>query len=195
MKTPMVDISFTATGATIPVDHGFALYGAVSRILPRIHEDNDVGIRLIRGRYAGNGLLNISPKCELVLRLPVDRIAPYLALAGKRLDVAGQSLTIGTMNTRALIPSVALYAHIVTTKNGNDPNRFESEITHQLTDLGIQGKPTLGKRRTFSVHGKQVVGYSLLVSELIAEESIALQETGLGGRRKMGCGFFEAWKG
>jgi CRISPR-associated protein Cas6 len=195
LKAPKVDLSFTVAGATIPVDHGFALYGAVSRILPQIHEDNDVGIRLIRGRYAGDGILNIFPKGELVLRLSVDRIAPYLVLAGKHLDISGQSLTIGTMHTRALIPSVALHAHIVTTKNGNDPNRFESEITHQLNGIGIQGKAMPGKRRTFSVHGKQVVGYSLLVSELTAEESIALQENGLGGRRKMGCGFFEVWKG
>jgi CRISPR/Cas system CSM-associated protein Csm4 (group 5 of RAMP superfamily) len=31
------------------------------------------------------------------------------------------------------------------------------------------------------------------VSELTAEESIRLQEHGLGGRRKMGCGVFEEW--
>jgi len=45
------------------------------------------------------------------------------------------------------------------------------------------------------VHGKQVVGYPVLVSELTPEESILLQENGLGGRRKMGCGFFEAFNG
>ncbi|MCI5210102.1 MAG: hypothetical protein D3910_15200 [Candidatus Electrothrix sp. ATG2] len=53
---------------------------------------------------------------------------------------------------------------------------------------------TIGKRRTFSIRRKKIVGYSLLVSELSAEESLALQEKGVGGRRKMGCGFFNPWK-
>ncbi len=82
----------------------------------------------------------------------------------------------------------------MTTKNGHNEERFKQEITRQLHQLKIKGKFTLGKRRTFKVHGKQVVGYSLLVSELTAEESIVLQEHGLGGRRKMGCGFFEPWR-
>jgi CRISPR-associated protein Cas6 len=67
-------------------------------------------------------------------------------------------------------------------------------MRHQMNSLGVQGKLSIGKRRTFQIHGKQVVGFSLLVSELTAEESIAIQEQGLGGRRKMGCGFFEPWR-
>ena len=40
------------------------------------------------------------------------------------------------------------------------------------------------------VKGKAVVGYSLIVSGLTAAESVRLQEHGLGGRTRMGCGFF-----
>lgn len=195
MAVPKVDLCFTVTGQSVPVDHGFALYSALSRVLPEIHEDEDIGVRLIRGRFVGAGMLDISPAAELVLRLPSDRISPYLALAGKRLVVGDHAVAVGVMHTRALIPSVTLYAHIVTTKNGHDQKRFEAQIFHQLEGLGIKGKAAVGKRRTFAVHGKQVVGYSLLVSELTAGESIALQENGLGGRKKMGCGFFEPWRG
>ena len=59
-----------------------------------------------------------------------------------------------------------------------------------MSSLGIQGKVTIGCRKTFRIHDKQIVGYNLLVSELTAEESIVLQEKGIGGRRKMGCGVF-----
>jgi CRISPR-associated protein Cas6 len=83
----------------------------------------------------------------------------------------------------------------VTTRNGQNQGRFEQEIVRQLKKLNCRGRVTIGKRRTFNVHGRQVVGYSVLVSELTAEESIILQENGLGGRRKMGCGFFLPWKG
>ena len=35
-----------------------------------------------------------------------------------------------------------------------------------------------------------MIGYALRVFGLTAEESIRLQEEGLGGRRRMGCGVF-----
>ena len=192
---PKVDLRFQVLGKTIPVDHGFALYGAVSRILPHFHEDQTAGIKLIRGRYVGDGMLDISPYSELVLRLPVGRIARYIQLAGKRLQVLGQNLTVGVPKTRALAPAVALYSHLVTTRNGDIQDRFEKEIVRQMGELEIQGRFSVGERKTFQVHGKQVVGYSVMVSELNAVESVKLQEVGLGGRRKMGCGFFEPYEG
>lgn len=192
---PKVDLCFQVLGKTIPVDHGFALHGAMSRILPHFHEDQTVGIKLIRGRYIGDGMLDISPYSELVVRLPIGHISQYIQLAGKRLEVLGQSLTVGVPKTRALVPAVALYSHLVTTRNGDIQERFEKEIVRQMGELEIQGRFSVGERKTFQVHGKQVVGYSFLVSELNAEESVKLQEVGLGGRRKMGCGFFEPFEG
>jgi CRISPR-associated protein Cas6 len=186
-----VDLSFRVAGQTLPVDHGFALYGALSNLLPILHEDQEVGVKLIRGRYVGNGMLDISPFSELVFRLPLVRAPQYIRLAGRSLDVLGNALRVGISRTNALIPSVALFAQLVTTKNGNDQSRFETEIRNQMEKLEVRGRPTIGKRRTFQVHGKQVVAYSLLMSELTAAESVALQEHGLGGRQKMGCGFFE----
>jgi CRISPR-associated protein Cas6 len=40
------------------------------------------------------------------------------------------------------------------------------------------------------IHGKRIVGFSVIIQGLTAEESMKLQEHGLGGRGKMGCGFF-----
>lgn len=72
---------FSGIGKTIPVDHGFALDGAVSDVLPDFHEDQAVGLKLIRGRYIGDGMLDISPRSELVLRLAVGRIPQYIQIA------------------------------------------------------------------------------------------------------------------
>ncbi len=189
-----VDICFQISGKKISVDHGFALYGAISRVLPNFHKDETAGMKLIRGRYIGDGMLDISPGSELVIRLPVSSIPRYIQLAGKRLDVIGESLAVGVLKTKALVPAAALYSHLVTTKNGKEQVRFENEISKQMEQMGICGKFAIGKRRTFCIHGKQVVGYSALVSELTAGESVVLQEKGLGGRRKMGCGFFEPFE-
>ena len=186
-----VDLRFQVLGQILKVDHGYALFAAISHILPEFHEAGDIGLCLIRGRYTGNGQLNISPVSTLVFRLPVSKAAGYINLAGKTLDLDGHQVRIGVPNLQALVPATTLYSHIVTTKNGNAQKRFEGEMKRQMETLDCKGKLSVGKRKTFKLHGKQVVGYSVLVSELTAEESITLQEHALGGRRKMGCGFFE----
>ncbi len=195
MMDAKVDLGFKVTGTELPVDHGFALYGALSRVLPFFHEEGDLGLKFIRGRYVGGGMLDISPRSELVLRVPAYRISAFLDLAGKSLDVCGHSLSVGAPITRCLVPAAVLHSPLVTTRNGNDRVRFEAELNHQMEQMGVRGKLSIGRRRTFTIHGKQVVGYEVLISELTAEESISLLGLGLGGRRKMGCGFFEVRKG
>lgn len=167
----------------------------MSRILPEYHETDEAGLALIRGRYAGDGKLSLGNNASLTFRVPVERLPVYINLAGKAIDLDGHLIKLGVPNTRALIPAPVLHAHLVTTRNGQDQERFTAEIERQFSNLPSQGKLIVGKRRTFKVHGKQVVGYTVLASELTAEESIALQEQGLGGRRKLGCGFFEPWSG
>lgn len=185
-----IDLQFQVFGKTLKVDHGYAIFSAVSEILPDFHDTENVAAGLIRGKYIGDGLLSIAPSSLLVFRLPVDFVAQYINLAGKTLDIDGYKLRVGVPNSRILVPATALYSHLVTTKNGQDQKRFEREIANQLNKLACKGKVSVGKRRTFNVHGRQVVGYSVLVSELTADESITVQENGLGGRCKMGCGFF-----
>ena len=192
----VVDLFFHVQGKEVPVDHGYTLYSAISRILESgdenkwLHNADNVGLLPIRGHYAGRGQLVLDQHARFGLRLPVDLIPKVLRLAGKRLDVNGEVLRIGSSTTSALIPAPVLYAHIVTTKNGEDEARFDAEVQRQLEALAIKGKPARGPRRIVTIKDKKVVGYSLLVSELTAEESIRLQENGLGGRRKMGCGVF-----
>lgn len=196
----VIDLFFHVQGKEVPVDHGYTLYSAISRILESgeetkwLHNADNVGLLPIRGHYAGQGKLILGQYARFGLRLPVNLLPKFLRLAGKRLDVNGEALRVGVSTTSTLIPVPVLYAHIVTTKNGEDENRFDAEIQRQLGTLNIKGKPTRGPRRIVTIKDKKVVGYSLLVSELTAEESIRLQEHGLGGRRKMGCGVFVVWK-
>jgi CRISPR-associated protein Cas6 len=60
-----------------------------------------------------------------------------------------------------------------------------------MAELKVNGECIVGERKTFTIHDKKVVGYSMTINELSDEDSILIQEHGIGGRRKMGCGFFE----
>ena len=77
-----------------------------------------------------------------------------------------------------------------TTRNGQCERRFDEEIARQLTGLGITVSAMRGRRRVFRIKDKTVVGYGVRIAGLNATESLRLQEHGLGGRRKMGCGVF-----
>ena len=190
-----IDLYFPIHGREIPVDHGYLLFSALSNFLepegdPWLHQAETVGLHPIRGRYCGKGRLRIGSHGKLGIRLRASLIPKFLPLAGKVLRLGGDSFRVGIPIPRMLKPSARLYAHLVTTRNGHEEDRFDAEIARQLQALGIHGAIQREVRRTFTVKEKRVVAHSLLVSELTAEESVRLQEAGLGGRRKLGCGVF-----
>ena len=88
-QMPKIDLCFRIIGSTIPVDHGFALYSSLSKILSSFHEDTNAALKLIRGNYSGNGMLTLTRFSDLVLRIPMNRITEYLRFAGKSLEVMG----------------------------------------------------------------------------------------------------------
>lgn len=190
---PYVDLSFRVQSPSpLWSDHGFSLFGAISRILPDAHETNAIGILPIAGSQIGQRKIQIDARSRLTLRIPSGDIARWLPLAGKTLGVAGASLQVGTPEIRALVPTTAVRSRLVTTKNGQDQARFESEIRRQMGVLGVSHEAVVSftKRRTIRIHSKEVVGYEVLIEGLGFDESLAIQTHGLGGRRHMGCGVF-----
>lgn len=187
---PHVDLAFRVVGTTLPVDHGYALYSAINRVVPALHDARDIGVQPIRGRYVGEGNLHLTPSSRLVVRLPDDRIRPFLKLAGKTLDVDGHRLRVGVPETRALRPAATLYARLVTIKGFMQPEVLLEAARRQLQAMDVTTDLRVGERRTLRVKDKQVVGFEVTALGLEAEDSIRLQEVGIGGRRRMGCGIF-----
>lgn len=219
----VLELAFPVLGPTIPSDHGYALYGAIARVVPAIHEpESPVRIGPIRGIYAGQGVLNLDQRfSSLRLRLPAERISMALPLAGQSLEIAGHRVRLGVPNVAALLPATALVARLVTikassprkqdaieesrdpvqTKRYLDPLQFLQAVQRDLAKRGIAGEALLPhhadgphadqpRRRVLRIHGRSVIGFTVLVQGLSATESIQLQEEGVGGRRKLGCGFF-----
>lgn len=190
-----VDLAFRLVGKAVPVDHGYTLYSAVSRVVPEIHGARQIGLHPIRGVYQGDDTLHLAVYSRLIVRLPDEEIKNYLKLAGKRLTLDDHVLTVGVPEVRMLHPVANLRARLVTIKGFQEPNAFLQAVLRQMETLGSSGEVILGERRTFRVKEKQIVGFELAVTSLTAEESLSLQEKGLGGRRRMGCGVFVPWRG
>ncbi len=206
-----LDLAFTLTAQQpIPVDHGYALYGAISRLLPDLHSENGLGIHPIRGRQIVDRMLMLMPWSTLTLRVADGQIAPLLPLAGKSLRIGESTLRIGVPEVQALVPAPVLRSRLVIIKVAHvdpasalDEQQFLVAARKQLDALGIaaaarvaipvtkDGQP---RRRTLRIKHREIVGYELIVEDLSADESLTLQIHGLGGRRHMGCGVFVAMK-
>lgn len=189
-----VDLGFRVVGSSVPLDHGYVLYAALSEALPLVHQANWIGVHPLTGLRVGRDL-NLSRISRLRLRLPASRIPDVLALAGKRLELNGSVLRVGVPEIRPLRPAAALRARLVNIKGFTEPEPFIEALQRQLDALGVKGKSSIGRRRVMRIKDKTIVGFQVVVSQLTAEESITLQEHGLGGRRRMGCGIFVPVRG
>lgn len=210
----VVDLAFSLRGRQIAVDHGYALFGAISRVLPELHGDANVGIHPIRGQLAGSRRLTLTGQSQMVLRLPAMRVPSALHLAGQQLDLDGATIGVGIPTVQALRPAPALVSRLVVIKGFLEPSAFLDAARRQIEALGVGGRVALvarklpesldkqvGRaagepiRRTLRVRDKTVVGFALAVTELTADESIRVQEAGVGGRRRFGCGLFMPLRG
>jgi CRISPR-associated protein Cas6 len=209
----IVDVAFQLAGDSVPVDHGYRLYSALCAAIPDLHGATWLSVHPLSGTPSDAGTLTIRDQARLFLRLPAERIPDVLPLAGRTIEVAGVRLVLGAPTVSALVPAPCLDARLVILKLTDAPHRenqdlgrqaldvaafaerYVAELKRQLTALDIQSAPELCGRRSLTVSGNRIVGYSVRVSALSADQSLALQTTGLGGKRRMGCGIFRATRG
>lgn len=195
----IVDLSFPARGGVVPLDHGYALYGAISRALPSAHGAAWLGIHGLEGRLVAPDALDVQ-RGALTLRLPSERIGEVLGLAGATLELARDKIVLGAPVVRALVPAASLDARLVAIRltggvarplaTSDLTGRFEAEAKRQLERIGVAGDLVLSGRRSITVGGRRVVGHAVRVVGLSPEHSLVLQVEGLGGKRRMGCGLF-----
>jgi CRISPR-associated endonuclease/helicase Cas3 len=185
-----VELKFPLTGNTLPTDQGYALYGAIARLVPAVHAADWFALETIPGIARGDGTTQLDPHGQLRMRLPQEHVASLLKLAGKQLHLNGHAIRLGAPQIYLLQPSSALYARIVTIKGFTEPEPFTDAVCRKLHERGIRGEVVVGPRRVLQVGDHTIVGFGLALHELSDDASIQLQTDGLGGRRKMGCGYF-----
>jgi CRISPR-associated protein Cas6 len=201
-----VDLLFPVRGTTLPIDHAYALYGALSGVVWSFHDPaTRFSFAPIGAQERNAGVLRLAADAVLRCRPPSESIAEVLPLAGKTLQVGDHSIHLGPPRVMPLLAVPNLSARLVTFKHATEPERFLEVARQKLTALGIAGEvgiplitegPRRGelRRKVLRIKDRRVIGFGLLVTGLTAEESIRLQENGLGGRTRLGCGFFVPWR-
>jgi CRISPR-associated protein Cas6 len=213
MTMTMVDLAFPLAVADVPRDHGYALYGALCRAIPELHEAKWLAVHPLPGKLVGKDAIRVGSPAGLRLRLPAAHIATVLPLAGTTLDVAGARLVLGAPTVHPLVPAASLDARLVVVKLTDVPThenadlarrsldpaaiqaRVHAELSRQLGAMAISSVPEIRGRTRIKVAGHTVIGFSVRVQGLDADASLALQTKGLGGKRKMGGGVFRPTRG
>ncbi|KAF0248182.1 MAG: CRISPR-associated protein [bacterium] len=188
-------------GNQLPADHGYALYSSICKHLPTLHNSEwgkSIAVELISGRPLGQGRILLPNRgANFSLRLPSSHCGQVLPLAGKRLKIGQDQITIGIPSIQLFSPSSNLYSRTVIIKKFTEPEGFLAAAYQQLETLGITAQLEIPldeqgrfQRRVMRIRDHTVVGFSLAAHNLSDEDSLKLQTIGLGGRRHMGCGIF-----
>lgn len=187
----MTDIAFELKGHSVPADHAFALWREVARILPWLEAEKFAGIHPLRLAASGEEML-LPQRAKLVLRLPAACASQAGRLSGQELHVGSSVLRVGEARERPLKAFPTLHAQLV--ESDVEEDVFIADVIGQLGKLKISCKWVCGKHHAIKGTERTIAGYSLVLHDLRPDESLHMQQYGLGGERHFGCGIFVPYK-
>lgn len=205
----IVDLVFDIQCRELPVDHQCDLSDALCAHVPELRDDNPLAVHSIHLAGSQNGWerpdprlgqkLMLSRRTKLTLRVTADAQAQIAErLDGVELDIGGCVLKIGKAKTKKLSSQGTVFSRYVVLEPGedNDETAFMQRVVSQLAERGIRVRKALSGKTT-EIQGPDgpVLTRSLMIADLPADESVKLQQEGLGPLRHMGCGIFIPHKG
>ncbi|WP_295543996.1 type I-MYXAN CRISPR-associated protein Cas6/Cmx6 [uncultured Thiohalocapsa sp.] len=201
-----LEAAFPLRGDPLPADHGAALFDALCHHAPLrvwLAATDAVAIAPIRGRADGHGGLILTDESQLLMRLATEDLPRALRLAGGSVNIQGRLLDIGEPRIQLPRPATTLSARLVVFDGGNTRTgasaaalaeslrtAFAEVVNHALAMLEISGKLVIGAAGQLQMLDRSVPGFSVQIHGLTPEDSLHLQEAGLGDHRKLGCGVF-----
>lgn len=201
----VVDLSFKVQCKQLPLDHAYDLSRAIQAELTWFAEEPRAGIHLIHGAESGNGwirpqepdaLLSLSRRTRFMLRLPKHRLDEARRLEGRRIRVGAHELILSQPHEKLLSSQTTIFARYVATDHLTDEEAFLEQADQLLKKQGIRARKMMsGRAHVLRMPGDNFATRSLMIGSLEKEESIQLQQRGLGPGRKLGCGLFLPHKG
>jgi CRISPR-associated protein Cas6 len=112
-----------------------------------------------------------------------------MRLTGQALEVGGERLDVGEARPRPLEPYPTLSARFVAT-GAADALAHQEAVEAMLGELGMPLRFICGRMRTIRCGDTAVAGAEVVLHQLRPEQSLAMQERGLGAERHLGHGLF-----
>jgi len=198
------DLVFSLRGNRLQIDHADALADALQcRLSTKACQR--IGVHGVHMAGSGNGWnrpdhadaeLPLSRRTRLAIRVHRDDHEEVAGLARQTLLLGGQQLQLGDSSIRKLSSMSCLYARAVCCDREQSESDFLEQIATALRRLGIDvSKMICGRSGEIRRAEGPLFTRALLVADLSPEESVTLQQQGLGEDRLLGCGLFVPHRG
>lgn len=197
-KSSMIDISFRIDCKTLPYDHAYELSKSITQIMPWMMNNKLTGIQTLHGPESGNGWTRseneeifLSKRTRLVLRILRTDLDKTKDIENTIIDVHGSKIKIGKSNIKTFLVVRDLICRFVLCDEQQTEEDFLKGVSKELNLHGVSIKKAIcGKNKSLMIDGKNKFTRSLMIADLSKENSILLQDKGVGEGRIYGCGIF-----
>ena len=201
-----LDLLFKISCSSLPLDHGYELSQQILKHVPWLENEAMAGIHQIHVAESANGwmrpddpendILCVSRRTKMTLRVPVNRLDDIRALTGQTLNIKGHAVKVGDFTTRKLSKLTTIFARYVDTQGKRDENEFLEDMFQLLLDKGIKVKKMMsGLLLAHHSADGEILTRKLMLSDLDVQQSMLLQEQGIGDKKMLGMGIFLPHKG
>jgi CRISPR-associated protein Cas6 len=205
----VIDLLFSLKCKELPVIHEVALYEAMLKIVPWIEKRKHFAIHNIHLAGSQNGWerpdpdlgqkLILSKRTKMTIRC-AEKDSQQLQddLLNQTLDVAGHPLTVGKAKIRNLSKLGTVFCRNIILKSDDELNE-DTFLTNLANELAVHDikitKALCGLLSDFETHEGTKKARSVMIANIKKEQSIYLQENGIGDWQHLGCGIFLPHKG
>ncbi len=190
-SSDMAELSFSVDCKELPYDHAYELSSEILKLVPEIKNDNRNAIQTLHGPMSGNGWVRpdsenipLSKRAKLIMRINKNQINDIKDIEGKEIRLFGNTLKIGSSKVKNFLVVKDLFCRFVM----SDHKTSEEDFLNIL-NINIR-KALCGRSMVISFGKKTLYTRSLMIADLSKEESLKLQEEGVGDKKLYGCGIF-----
>jgi CRISPR-associated protein Cas6 len=197
------EVSFKIESKLLPMDHSFLLAEALLGYFPWLKTTNagihDISVADGNGweQRKKGGFYYPSKRSKLSLRIDSKYLSEIESLTGKTLILGDYQIKVGKfIGAKLLSDRPVLFAKQVACDENISEADFLQHCFEQLSALGVEVKKMMaGLKNSIQTDDGIIHTRSLMLADLKKDESILLQERGLGDFRLLGCGLFVVQKG
>ena len=198
------DLVFRLRGSRLEIDHAFVLAEALKSRL-RAETCTRIGVHGVHMAGSGNGWnrphqkdteMPLSRRARLAIRLLRADHDEVAGISDQTLQLGRQQIEVGASSIRKLSSMTSLYARAVSCDPDQSEPEFLAQVAVDLQRLDIKvTRMMCGRNGEIRSNDGSLFTRALLVADLKPEESVCLQQQGLGEARLLGCGLFVPHRG
>lgn len=201
----VVDLNFKINCTHLPLDHAYDLHSAIKQALPWLEDEPEAAVHLIHGAESGNGWIRPEGPNEVIypsrrtlfsIRTPNHRLEAVKTLNGSTLVVGDIPVALSKPSVRPLSKLTTIFARHLIAENDDNEENFLNQVLVLLEEKNIRPKKMMsGRLHSLQFPDHAIYTRSLMLDGLDVQESVTLQQQGLGDGRLFGCGIFLPHKG